>query len=113
MTPDDPTADAENCIGPYSDVPQDIITAGGELDMDGETVRHAIMLADAGLDEGVLTGKSPTGVVAAALYAASLYPGALHMTQDEVTDHFDVSEPTVRSTYQTLLESVGGRVDRP
>lgn len=61
-------------------------------------------LLEAGRDKNLHSGRSPSSLAGAAIYAASLVlnEGA---TQDEVADAADTSSMTIRSHYQELLEA--------
>jgi transcription initiation factor TFIIB len=75
-----------------------------ELDLSPEATRHARELLRAAKEEGVHSGKSPVGLAAASVYAASLLTNE-KVTQAEVRDVTDVSEVTIRNRYQELLEA--------
>jgi transcription initiation factor TFIIB len=75
-----------------------------ELDLPDEVERRARELLDNAKEDGVTSGKSPVGLAAAAIYAASLLTNH-KVTQSEVSDVTDVSEVTIRNRYQELLEA--------
>jgi transcription initiation factor TFIIB len=75
-----------------------------DLDLDGDTTTRARSLLEEGMENGVHSGKSPVGLAAAALYAASILEGE-KVTQKEVCSVSDVSEVTVRNRYTELLEA--------
>ncbi|GAA0300592.1 transcription initiation factor IIB [Halarchaeum salinum] len=75
-----------------------------ELDLSDEVERQARELLKTAGDQGVTSGKSPVGLAAAAIYAASLLANQ-KVTQSEVSDVTDVSEVTIRNRYQELLEA--------
>ncbi|MFC7044664.1 transcription initiation factor IIB family protein [Halobacteriaceae archaeon GCM10025711] len=79
-----------------------------ELDLSPETERRARGLLRDGEQAGVHVGKSPTGLAAAAIYAATRLTGE-DLTQGEVGDVADVSEVTIRSRYQELLAAADER----
>jgi len=56
-------------------------------------------------EKGLLSGKSPTGYAAAAIYAASLLCNE-KKTQREVADVAQV-EVTIRNRYQEQIEAMG------
>jgi len=56
--------------------------------------------------KGLLSGKSPTGYAAAAIYAASLLCNE-KKTQREVADVAQVTEVTIRNRYQEQIEAMG------
>ncbi|MEE6211442.1 transcription initiation factor IIB [Salarchaeum sp. III] len=75
-----------------------------ELDLSDEVERRARELLTNAQEQGVTSGKSPVGLAAAAIYAASLLVNQ-KVTQSEVSDVTDVSEVTIRNRYQELLEA--------
>ncbi|WP_299332287.1 transcription initiation factor IIB [Haloplanus sp.] len=75
-----------------------------DLDLNGATKSRARSLLEEGMESGVHSGKSPVGLAAAALYAASILEGE-KVTQKEVCEVSDVSEVTVRNRYTELLEA--------
>ncbi|MFC7200017.1 transcription initiation factor IIB [Halospeciosus flavus] len=75
-----------------------------ELDLNDEVERRARQLLSDAQEKGVTSGKSPVGLAAAAIYAASLLTNQ-KVTQSEVSDVTDVSEVTIRNRYQELLEA--------
>jgi transcription initiation factor TFIIB len=75
-----------------------------ELDLSDETERRARQLLDSARSEGVLSGKSPVGLAAAAVYAAALLTNQ-QITQREVSEVASISEVTIRNRYKELLES--------
>ncbi|MFC7072565.1 transcription initiation factor IIB family protein [Halovenus rubra] len=74
-----------------------------ELSLSEEAERRARDLIERGRGQGVISGKSPVGLAAAAIYAASLLTNQ-KLTQSEVGDVADVSEVTIRNRYHELLE---------
>ncbi|GGM72572.1 transcription initiation factor TFIIB [Halarchaeum rubridurum] len=75
-----------------------------ELDLSDEVERQARDLLQTAGEKGVTSGKSPVGLAAAAIYAASLLANQ-KVTQSQVSDVTDVSEVTIRNRYQELLEA--------
>jgi len=75
-----------------------------ELDLSDEVERRARELLASAAERGVTSGKSPVGLAAAAIYAASLLANQ-KVTQSEVSEVTDVSEVTIRNRYQELLEA--------
>lgn len=57
-------------------------------------------------EQGLLSGKSPTGYAAAAIYAAALLCGEKR-TQREVAEVADVTEVTIRNRYQEQIKALG------
>ena len=72
------------------------------LDVDAETEELARTLLRTAEGTGAFNGKSPVGLAAAAIYAASQLTGE-KLTQDAVGDAADVSSVTIRNRYQELL----------
>jgi transcription initiation factor TFIIB len=75
-----------------------------DLDLSDESERRARELIRAASEDGTLSGKSPVGIAAAAVYAAALLTNE-SVTQSEVSDVADVSEVTIRNRYKELLEA--------
>lgn len=75
-----------------------------DLDLNEEVERRARQLIDDAREAGVLSGKSPVGLAAAAVYAASLLCNQ-KVTQSEVSEVADISEVTIRNRYKELLEA--------
>jgi transcription initiation factor TFIIB len=74
------------------------------LDAPEALQRRAERLLAAGKRAAVHSGKSPSGLAAAAIYAASRVT-TQEYTQAEVADVADVSAVTIRSRYRELLEA--------
>jgi len=79
------------------------------LDVSDAIRRTAGDLLETGQREGVFSGKSPGGLCAAALYAASVLEND-RLTQEEVGDALDVSAVTIRKRYRELLDAAGNDV---
>jgi transcription initiation factor TFIIB len=79
-----------------------------DLDLPDDVERRARELIDAAREAGVLSGKSPVGIAAAAVYAAALLTNE-KVTQSEVSEVADVSEVTIRNRYKELLDAEGAR----
>ena len=77
-----------------------------DLGLSDEVERRARRLIDDAQKDGVLSGKSPVGLAAAAVYAASLLCNE-KVTQSEVSEVADISEVTIRNRYKELLEAGG------
>ncbi|MFB6310986.1 MAG: transcription initiation factor IIB family protein [Salinirussus sp.] len=77
-----------------------------ELDLSPDVERRARELLQTGEAANVHVGKSPTGLAAAAVYAAAILENE-RMTQHEVGEVADVSEVTIRNRYQELLNAHG------
>ncbi|WP_256299162.1 transcription initiation factor IIB [Haloarchaeobius salinus] len=75
-----------------------------ELGVSDEGERRARTLLETAKREGIHSGKSPVGLAAAAVYAASLLANE-KVTQSEVSDVANISEVTIRNRYHELLEA--------
>ncbi|NHN42233.1 transcription initiation factor IIB [Halorubellus sp. JP-L1] len=75
-----------------------------ELDLSDEAERTARELLSSAKREGIHSGKSPVGLAAAAVYAASLLSNE-KVTQNAVSEVANVSEVTIRNRYKELLEN--------
>nr|WP_129113547.1 transcription initiation factor IIB [Halegenticoccus tardaugens] len=79
-----------------------------ELEVSEEVQHKAKEIIDTSTEAGLLSGKSPTGFAAAALYAASLLCNE-KQTQKEVAQVAQVTEVTIRNRYQEQIEAMGLR----
>jgi len=75
-----------------------------DLDLPEEVERRARHLLSNAKEQGVHSGKSPVGLAAAAVYAASLLANQ-KVTQNEVSEVASISEVTIRNRYHELLEA--------
>jgi len=75
-----------------------------DLGLSEETQRQARDLVEGARQSGMLSGKSPVGIAAAAVYAAALLTNE-KVTQSQVSDVADISEVTIRNRYKELLEA--------
>ena len=75
-----------------------------DLDLSEEAEMRARELLVVAKDQGVHSGKSPVGLAAAAVYAASLLTNE-KVTQSEVSAVANISEVTIRNRYHELLEA--------
>ena len=75
-----------------------------ELELSDEVEREARRLIEIARQQNVISGKSPIGLAAAAIYAAALLSNE-KITQREVGTVADVSEVTIRNRYHELLEA--------
>ena len=75
-----------------------------DLDLPDEVERRARELLDTAKRQGVPSGKSPVGLAAAAVYAASLLANE-KVTQSAVSEVANISEVTIRNRYHELLEA--------
>lgn len=76
-----------------------------ELGLSEKVRRRTIELLKEAYNKRLTSGKSPTGLVAAALYIASLLEGEKR-TQREVAEVAKVTEVTVRNRYKELVEKL-------
>ncbi|WP_238392118.1 cyclin family protein [Halorussus amylolyticus] len=77
-----------------------------ELDLSVVVLVKAEKLIDCSAEQGLLSGRSPSGVAAGAVYAASLLTNRKR-TQSEISNVSEVSDATIRKRYQELLEAYG------
>jgi len=75
-----------------------------DLELSEESERRARQLLSTAKEQGVHSGKSPVGLAAAAVYAASLLTNE-KVTQSEVSEVANISEVTIRNRYHELLEA--------
>jgi len=85
---------------PESYVPRFVSSLG----LSEESERRARQLLENAKEQGVHSGKSPVGLAAAAVYAASLLTNE-KTTQAAVSEVADISEVTIRNRYHELLEA--------
>ena len=78
-----------------------------DLGLSDEAERRARSLLDTAKSQGLHSGKSPVGLAAAAVYAASLLVNE-KVTQSDVSDVANISEVTIRNRYHELLEAEDG-----
>ena len=77
-----------------------------ELGLTEEVEAKANEIIETTAEAGLLSGKSPTGFAAAAIYAASLLCNEKR-TQREVANVAQVTEVTIRNRYQEQIEAMG------
>ncbi|MFC6906576.1 transcription initiation factor IIB [Halalkalicoccus tibetensis] len=76
-----------------------------ELELSEEVQAKTKEIITVTTEKGLLSGKSPTGYAAAAIYAASLLCNE-KKTQREVADVAQVTEVTIRNRYQEQIEAM-------
>lgn len=76
-----------------------------ELDLSEKVKTKSMEIIDTTAKQGLLSGKSPTGYAAAAIYAAALLCNE-KKTQREVADVAQVTEVTIRNRYQEQIEAM-------
>ncbi|WP_137288311.1 transcription initiation factor IIB [Natronorubrum halophilum] len=77
-----------------------------ELELSEEVQAKANEIIDTTAEQGMLSGKSPTGYAAAAIYASALLCNE-KKTQNEVADVAQVTEVTIRNRYQEQIDAMG------
>jgi transcription initiation factor TFIIB len=77
------------------------------LDVGPSVERTATEIAKTTAEKGLLSGKSPTGYAAAAIYAAATVEG-VSLTQRAIADVSQVTEVTIRSRYKEQLGAFEG-----
>jgi transcription initiation factor TFIIB len=75
------------------------------LKLSGEAQEKSIELLKDAMKKGLVSGRSPTGVSAAAVYIAGALAGE-RRTQKEVADVAGVTEVTIRNRYRELKEQL-------
>jgi transcription initiation factor TFIIB len=76
-----------------------------ELGLTEDVQRRARLLLESAREEGLHSGRSPVGLAAAGVYAASLLTNR-KVTQKEVGEVASISEVTIRNRYKELLDIV-------
>lgn len=80
-----------------------------KLGLSGQAESKAIVIINKCKEEGLITGREPTGIAAAALYVASLFSGE-KKTQRDVAEISGVTEVTIRNRYKELSENLDFKV---
>ncbi|MBI5158871.1 transcription initiation factor IIB [Candidatus Micrarchaeota archaeon] len=88
---------------PLTDPSQYIPRFTAELKLSGQVQEKAIELLKQAIKQGLIAGRGPTGVAAAAVYIAATMNGE-RRTQKEVADVAGVTEVTIRNRYRELKE---------
>jgi len=78
-----------------------------DLNLSDESERRARQLLKSAKQAGIHSGKSPVGLAAASVYAASLLTNE-KVTQSDVSEVANISEVTIRNRYHELLEAEDG-----
>lgn len=95
---------------PLTDPSQYVSKFAASLKLSGDVQQTAVKLIKKALRKGLISGRGPTGVAAAALYIAA----AMHKekrTQKEVADVAGVTEVTIRNRYRELKKELNLKVD--
>ena len=72
-----------------------------ELNLSGEVQEEGRKILESAISNGLISGRGPTGVAAAAVYIAGLLKGE-RRTQKEVANVAGVTEVTIRNRYREL-----------
>jgi transcription initiation factor TFIIB len=75
------------------------------LRLSGETQKKEQEILDRAMEKGLVSGRGPMGVAAAAVYIASVLTGE-RRTQKEVADVAGVTEVTIRNRYRELKKAL-------
>jgi len=95
---------------PLTDPRQYISRFVAALKLSGKVQEIAIKLLQKAISKGLVSGRGPTGVAAAAVYIASAIVGE-RRTQKEVAEVAGVTEVTIRNRYRELKDELGLKVD--
>ncbi|MEM0372266.1 MAG: transcription initiation factor IIB [archaeon] len=77
-----------------------------ELGLSGQVQEKAREILEKAIGSGLISGRGPTGVAAAAVYIAGVLMGE-RKTQKEVADIAGVTEVTIRNRYRELKDKLG------
>lgn len=91
-------------VDPKSYIPR----FASDLDLGQDVQNQAKQLLEVAGENGLISGKSPHGLAAAALYGASLICGE-RRTQTEIAEIAKVTQVTIRNRYQEQFEAMGIR----
>ena len=94
---------------PLTDPTQYVPRFTAALKLSGEVQEKAIGLLKKAIVKGLISGRGPTGVAAAAVYIASAMVGE-RRTQKEVADIAGVTEVTIRNRYRELKKELGLKI---
>ncbi len=95
---------------PLTDPSQYVPKFAAALKLDNGVQDDAVKLIRKALRRGLISGRGPTGVAAAALYIASALHG-VKKTQKEVADVAGVTEVTIRNRYRELKKELGLKIN--
>jgi len=95
---------------PLTDPRQYISRFVAALKLTGKVQEIAVKLLQKAIAKGLVSGRGPTGVAAAAVYIASAIVGE-RRTQKEVAEVAGVTEVTIRNRYRELKDELGLKVD--
>ena len=91
---------------PLTDPTHYIPRFASELGLTGPVQEKARSLLNTAIKRGLISGRGPTGVAAAAVYIAGVLMGE-RRTQKEVADVAGVTEVTIRNRYRELKDRLG------
>jgi len=77
-----------------------------DLGLSGHVQEKAREILEEAIKQGLISGRGPTGVAAAAVYIAGVLMGE-RKTQKEVADTAGVTEVTIRNRYRELKDRLG------
>jgi transcription initiation factor TFIIB len=77
-----------------------------QLGLSGKVQAKAIEIIQKAKESGVLNGKGPTGIAAAALYVSSIHLGE-RKSQRDIAEIAGVTEVTIRNRYKELANNLG------
>ncbi len=95
---------------PLTDPSQYVPKFAAALKLGPPVQEEAVKLIKKSVKKGLISGRGPTGVAAAALYIASAMHGEKR-TQKEVADVAGVTEVTIRNRYRELKKELGLKVN--
>jgi len=95
---------------PLTDPSQYVPKFATALRLNADVQKEAVKLIRKALKKGLISGRGPTGVAAAALYIASAMHGEKR-TQKEVADVAGVTEVTIRNRYRELKKELGLKIN--
>ncbi len=94
---------------PLTDPTHYVPRFASSLKLSGKVQEKAIELLKKAISKGLISGRGPTGVAAAAVYIASAVEGE-RRTQKEVADVAGVTEVTIRNRYRELKKELNLKI---
>ncbi len=94
---------------PLTDPTHYIPRFASSLKLSGKVQEKAVQLLKKAIGKGLISGRGPTGVAAAAVYIASAVEGE-RRTQKEVADVAGVTEVTIRNRYRELKRELNLKI---
>lgn len=88
-------------------VTEHLSRVSSELDVMKATERKAKEIVQTSIEQKIHSGKMPSGMAAAAVYAATLITRCDRITQQEASNAGDVCELTIRTRHRELLDVCG------